>query len=262
MGILDLRWTAFDYCNYNKTVAFEDMCRRLFTAKYLKNTEIPHTDHNTPGIEVIPVLEPVREDGMPRKRISFQSKYCNDISNAYKLFQKSADIIVNKWQGKLDVVYLFSNQTLTTTSARYKEITETLNNANIEVIPISNTDLLDLAAEFPQIAIDFFNIDDSSVIGSSGCIPELFWNAGKLWYEEMRKPGARFYNLKIVEQILPSGTNEPTKSEYNFPFKATDANEKNIQYEIIDPNSYNDLDLSVCDNNILVYVTITLDEES
>ena len=39
-------------------------------------------------------------------------------------------------------------------------------------------------------------------------------------------------------------------------------NEKNIQYEIIDPNTYNTLDLSVCDNNIYVYVPITLDSYS
>ena len=39
-------------------------------------------------------------------------------------------------------------------------------------------------------------------------------------------------------------------------------NEKNIQYEIIDPNSFDDLDLSVCDNGIYVYVPITLDEQS
>ena len=60
-------------------------------------------------------------------------------------------------------------------------------------------------------------------------IQELFWRAGKLWYDDMRKPGARFHNLDIVEQILPSGTDEPAKSEHSFPFKATDTNDKIIQ---------------------------------
>lgn len=59
--------------------------------------------------------------------------------------------------------------------------------------------------------------------------PERFWNAGKMWYEEARKPGARFHSLDIVNHILPSAEDKPAESEYTFPFKATDTNEKNIQ---------------------------------
>ena len=73
MSELDIRWESFEYHTENIQDTFEDMCRRLFTAKYLKNTVTPHTDPNLPGIEVLPVLEPERDDGKARQRISFQS---------------------------------------------------------------------------------------------------------------------------------------------------------------------------------------------
>ena len=60
-------------------------------------------------------------------------------------------------------------------------------------------------------------------------IPGRFWNAGKMWYEEARKPGARFHSLDIVNKILPSAEDKPAESEYSFSFRATDTNENAIQ---------------------------------
>ena len=60
-------------------------------------------------------------------------------------------------------------------------------------------------------------------------IPNMFWEAGKYWYEEVRKPGARFHSLDIVNHILPSAEDKPAESEYSFPFRASDTNENNIQ---------------------------------
>lgn len=156
MEKLDLRWAVFEYCNIDKTQAFENMCRRLFTEEFLKGKTIPHSDHKTPGIEVIPVLEPNREDGKPSKLISFQSKYHGNVSDAYRKFKESAEITVKKWQGRLDLVYLFSNRTLTTESSNYREIVSILSRGGIETVPISDTDLLDLAAKYPNIAKDYF----------------------------------------------------------------------------------------------------------
>ena len=68
---------------------------------------------------------------------------------------------------------------------------------------------------------------EESIIKSS--VPELFWNAGKTWYKEVRKPGSRFHSLDIVNHILPSAENKPAESEYCFPFRATDTNENTIQ---------------------------------
>ena len=57
----------------------------------------------------------------------------------------------------------------------------------------------------------------------------LFWNAGKAWYDDMRAPGARFYSMAIVDYILPSGATEPERSEYKFPFRASDTNEQTVE---------------------------------
>ena len=44
--------------------------------------------------------------------------------------------------------------------------------------------------------------------------------------------------------------------------KANSTSEKNIQYEIYDPNTYEKLDLSVCEDDINIYIPITLQQES
>ena len=159
MSELDIRWESFEYHTENIQVTFEDMCRRLFTAKYLKNTVTPHTDPNLPGIEVLPVLEPERDDRKARQRISFQSKYTKNTENEnskYGQFIESAKKTVKYHAGNLDRVYLFSNQILSTANSKYQEILRILGSANIETVPVSGKDLLDLIAEYPDIADNFF----------------------------------------------------------------------------------------------------------
>ena len=63
-------------------------------------------------------------------------------------------------------------------------------------------------------------------------VPERFWNAGKAWYEDSRRPGARFHSLDIVDYILPSATDrleDPAGYEYSFSFKASDTDGNMIQ---------------------------------
>lgn len=50
----NIRWAQFAVCNDDVTGAFEDMTRRLFTFEFLKDSRIPHSDHNNPGVEVVP----------------------------------------------------------------------------------------------------------------------------------------------------------------------------------------------------------------
>ena len=71
----NLSWAQFEMFNDDKTGSFEEMCKDLFICEYLKDSSNPHADHNNPGIEVIPVLEPIRADGQPQRRISYQAKY-------------------------------------------------------------------------------------------------------------------------------------------------------------------------------------------
>jgi hypothetical protein len=74
----------------------------------------------------------------------------------YSQIQKSARETVKHFKGQLDLVYLFSNKTLTTTSKGYKDTEKTLSDAGIELHPISNTELLDLVHKHPEIANYFF----------------------------------------------------------------------------------------------------------
>lgn len=156
MAKLNITWPQFAACNDNSTKAFEDMCRRLFTAKFLKSQKLPHANFNNAGIEVLPVLEPIREDGQSQKLISFQCKYVDQPSYAYSEFQCSARTTAKQYKGKLDLVYLFCNKTLTTTAKAYQTIVKIHSDAGIETVPISNDEVLDLVAEYPDIAEYFF----------------------------------------------------------------------------------------------------------
>ena len=70
----NLTWPQFAMCNDDATGAFEDMSRRLFSQEFLGNGTVPHSDHNNPGVEVLPILEQPREDGSKQRKISFQAK--------------------------------------------------------------------------------------------------------------------------------------------------------------------------------------------
>lgn len=156
MAKINISWPQFAVCNENPTKSFEDMCRRLFTAEYLKGKVRPHANHNNAGIEVLPILEAEREDGQPRKRISFQCKYTDQPSYAYSEFQKSAKTTAKEYKGKLDKVYLFCNKTLTTTTKAYQSIVSTHSVAGIETVPVSNDEVLDMVADHPDIAEYYF----------------------------------------------------------------------------------------------------------
>ena len=152
----NITWDMFAVCNENKTKAFEEMCRRLFKAKYLKGKVDLHANHNTPGIEVLPVWEPEGEAGQKLRRISFQSKYVAQAKDAYSQFKKSAKQTVKHFRGEVDCVYLFCNKTLSTTTQSFQEIVKIHKDAGIDTIPVTNDDLLDLLAEYTDIAESYF----------------------------------------------------------------------------------------------------------
>lgn len=150
----NLTWAQFEVCNDDKTTAFENMSRRLFSFEYL-NGEIPHSNHNTPGIEVLPILEPKKPDGSKQKLISFQAKYFENKVN-YSQIKESLKQAIKHYGNELDLIYLFCNKTLTTTSKSYKEIENLLKKEEIELFPISNTEVLDLVAKYEDIARYYF----------------------------------------------------------------------------------------------------------
>ena len=154
-----ITWSQFEICNADKRNAFESMCRLLFKHTYLNNINTYHSNANNPGVEIEPVLT---ESG---KRISFQSKYFEKLdSSCYSQIQHSADRTIKFYSGKLDVLYLYCNLDLTTTSKTYDETVNDLKNHGIQLVLISNNTILDQVIEEPAIASYYFlthNLDEN-----------------------------------------------------------------------------------------------------
>lgn len=53
--------------------------------------------------------------------------------------------------------------------------------------------------------------------------PENLWRAGKLWYEESRKAGSRFAELKIDEKIMPLSSHSSHAAD--FPIRVSESTE-------------------------------------
>lgn len=151
----NLTWPQFAVCNDDATGAFEDMTRRLFSLEFLGKGTIPHSDHNNPGIEVLPILELPRSDGARQRKISFQAKYFEG-NVSYAKIKESMKQAIKHYEDELDLIYLFCNKTLTTTTKGYKDIEDLLIKSGIELYPISNTEVLDLVAKYKDIANYFF----------------------------------------------------------------------------------------------------------
>lgn len=151
----NVTWPQFAVCNDDSTTNFEDMCRTIFKKRFAGN-QLLHANNATPGIEVLPVLEPVHDDGTPQKRISFQAKYFKQGSVDYGQIKKSFKAAVDHFKGKLDLVYLFCNKVLTTTSKGYKSVEKILNDVGIELVPISDVDLLELVRDYPDVSDYYF----------------------------------------------------------------------------------------------------------
>lgn len=151
----NLIWPQFAVCNDDATGAFEDMSRRLFSLEFLGKGTIPHSDHNNPGVEVLPILEAPHSDGSKQRKISFQAKYFEG-NVSYAKIKESMKQAIKHYGDGLDLIYLFCNKTLTTTTKGYKDIEALLKKSGIKLYPISNTEVLDLVAKYKDIANYFF----------------------------------------------------------------------------------------------------------
>lgn len=147
----DVTWAKFEENNPNVDEAFEDMCGMLFFHSFCSKQSFMHANHNNPGVEIEPILS---KDG--KTRISYQAKYLTETD--YSKFQKSAEMTVKHYAGKLDVVYMYCNRNLTTTSQGYKKIEKTLEGAGMKLIPITNRAIINEVLEYQIVANAFFNI--------------------------------------------------------------------------------------------------------
>lgn len=151
----NLTWPQFAMCNDDATGAFEDMSRRLFSLEFLEEGTVPHSNHNNPGVEVLPILEQPRTDKLKQRKISFQAKYFED-RISYSKIKASMNQAIKHYGDELDLIYLFCNKTITTSAQGYRDIVTLLKKSGIEIYPISNTEVLDLIAKHKGIANYFF----------------------------------------------------------------------------------------------------------
>lgn len=146
---LSLTWTQFDTCNPDSQYAFERLCRSLFNRHFFGGKALFHSNPNNPGIEILPVLEV-----SSNKKISFQAKYLS--KNDYSQIRDSALKIVEYYAGELEVLYLYCNRDLTTTSKQYKDIDKLLDDNGIKLVLINNRTILDQVLLYPEIAAYYF----------------------------------------------------------------------------------------------------------
>lgn len=146
----DISWTQFELCNANPQVAFESMCRWLFNEFFFEGKALLHSEPNNPGVEVVPVFH-----ATSGKRISFQAKYFSTID--YEQIKHSAKTAVSHYAGQLDVIYLYCNKDVTTTSQGFQAVVSIGGAQGIEVVPITNQEILTQVMQNKTIAWHFFD---------------------------------------------------------------------------------------------------------
>ena len=133
---------------------FEDLCRQLFTYEFLSKNKIQkyvHSNPNNPGIESEPILNEETD-----KYIGYQAKFfTNEVG--YSQIKESAEKAVKHYKGKLDIIYLFCNKSVTTTRDSFKEIVNLLKDAGIEIQLITDTTILDLVRKYPSLGKYYFD---------------------------------------------------------------------------------------------------------
>lgn len=147
---LEITWATFEMCNTDQRTSFEKMCRMLFNQRFFNGEKLLHSNPNNPGVEVEPIIEP--KSG---KKISFQAKFFDNIN--YSQIMHSCKMAVSHYLGDIDIIYLYCNKDVTTTSKSYIDIVNYLNKNNIEIIPITNQSILEYVLKNDVIAYYFFN---------------------------------------------------------------------------------------------------------
>lgn len=148
-----LTWEHFVQLHADKRTSFENLCRSLFQRKMCEEGVVLHSEPNHPGIEVAPVRD---RDG--KKLISFQAKYF-DNKVGYSQIKESAQKAISHYKGRLEQIYLYCNKDITTTSKSYVEIENMLNDAGVELIPVTGQTILDHAADYPSVLSCYFGLD-------------------------------------------------------------------------------------------------------
>lgn len=157
MAVGQITWEKFITSNNDARgvrYKFEDLSRQLFAYEFLSKNNVCkyiHSNPNNPGIESEPILDEVNN-----RYIGYQAKFFDNDAD-YNQIKESAQKAVKYYKGKLEVIYLFCNKPLTTTSDSYKKIEKLLNDAGIALQLITDTAILDLVRKYPSLGKYYFD---------------------------------------------------------------------------------------------------------
>lgn len=151
-----ITWEQFAVCSndtHSINHRFEDLSRQLFVYEFLNRNKkhcYLHSNPNNPGIESEPVY-----DETNRRWIGYQAKFFeHDVS--YEQIQHSATKTVEYYKGKVEVVYIFCNKPITSTSNKFKKVKSIFNHANINIELITDSAILDLVRKYRNLAFYYF----------------------------------------------------------------------------------------------------------
>lgn len=145
-----LNWEQFKVSNTNFTDSFEDLCRILFKRQFFTDDTIFLSKPNNPGTEIEPMYS-----NKTNSRISFQAKFLS--TNNYYQIKNSTDKVIEYYRNNLDTLYLYCNRELDINSNAFLRISNSLNEANIDIILITNHEILDQVLRYDDLCSYFFN---------------------------------------------------------------------------------------------------------
>lgn len=185
---MQLSWNSFEATDPDARgtqLRFEDLCRQLFVNEYLsenKRYHYLHVNPQNPGLEAEPIFDEVNN-----RRIGFQAKYFKkkaDYQDIYDSFEKTR----RYWAGKVDHVYLYCNQLLTSESKGMKPAYDILNSANITLELITGEIIFDIVRRYPYLQTYYFGQHHLSV--------EWFRNHSERIFSELGERFNREFNVK------------------------------------------------------------------
>ncbi|HEM2905838.1 TPA: hypothetical protein U0677_001652, partial [Streptococcus suis] len=149
-GKNNISWSNFEAIHSNPRDMFEQLTRILFKRQFLDATSVLVSSPNHPGIEANPIYSSKLD-----KNIAFQSKFFQAKVD-YSQIQKSVEKTIEKYIKSLDTFYLYCNKDLSLDSKSFKKIENSLNEHDIEIVVISNNEILATIIDYPDLQSFFF----------------------------------------------------------------------------------------------------------
>ena len=151
-----INWERFKLTNNDERgvqLRFEDLCRQLFIREYLSGNKIVkyvYSIPNNPGIEAEPVLDEINN-----KWLGYQAKFFDSRTN-YNQILDSAQKTVENYAGKVDIVFLYCNKSLSIKAKDYQKAEKLLCENKIKLIPVPSDAIFDQVRKYPDLAVFYF----------------------------------------------------------------------------------------------------------